>query len=98
MRRAQLFAVGVSVLCLACSGTGSGDEDRTPDSSQAGAAVVPDTARPIPPAPEKGVNKPTSVRRSTTGARADSIIGRDSAIEWPKGGKPGRALPIAKRN
>jgi hypothetical protein len=98
MTRSQLFAVAVSVLCMACSGTGSGDDDRTPDSSQAGAAVAPDTLRPIPPPPKQSVNKPTSVRRSTTGARADSIIGRDSAIEWPKGGKPGRSLPIAKRN
>ena len=97
MTRSQLVAVGISVLCMACTGTGSGNDDRTADSSQAGATVAPDTLRPIPPPPEKGVNKPTSVRRSTTGAR-DSIIGRDSAIEWPKGGKPGRSLPIVKRN
>jgi hypothetical protein len=97
MTRSQLVAVGISVLCMACTGTGSGNDDRTPDSSQAGAAVAPDTLRPIPPPPKQGVNKPASVRRSTTGPR-DSIIGRDSAIEWPTGGKPGRSLPIVKRN
>jgi len=97
MTRSQILALGVSVLCMACSGAGSRNEDRAGDSSQPGAPVAIDTARPIPPPPEPSVNKPAAVRRSTTRAR-DSIIGRDSAIEWPKGGKPGRALPAAKRN
>ena len=97
MRRAQLFAVGVSLLCVACSGTGSRNDDRTADSSQLGAPVAIDTARPIPPPPEPGVAKQTATPRSPTRAK-DSIIGRDSAIEWPKAGKPGRSLPAAKRN
>jgi hypothetical protein len=97
MTRSQLLAVGVSVLYMACTGTGSGDEDATTDSSQAPTVAVPDTARPIPPPPKQGVNKPAAARRSTTGVR-DSIIGRDSAIEWPKGGKPGRSLPTVKRD
>jgi len=97
MTHSQFLAVGVSVLCVACSGTGSRDDDGTTDSSQPAAVVVPDTARQIPPPPKPGVNKPVAARRTATGAR-DSIIGRDSAIEWPKGGKPGRSLPTVKRD
>ena len=97
MTRSLLLTGVVSALCIACSGTGSRNDDRTVDSSQPGAAVARDTARPNPPPPDPGINKPAAARGPPTRAR-DSIIGRDSAIEWPKGGKPGRSLPTAKRD
>jgi hypothetical protein len=97
MTRSQFVAVGVSVLCVACSGSGSRNEYRVADTSPAASGVAPDTVRPTPPPTEQAVSKPAAARGSRTGAR-DSTIGRDSAIEWPKGGRPGRALPVAKRN